>query len=196
MVPKKELIANGKPLVDLKNVGNLKGGMLVAIACYAGVTLGKVAGTTPGLRAFLGFDDELGFPASAVLPIMLAVTRGLSCMFQKGQHISCAAPAGGHRCETWLQSLPHERHRTDVVGESAVDPSRRGNKGIRQDYLRNTSCCHPFEARLTVGRTSTSRPWRRGGQKCNVTGGTANPYCAVKLTQVGVAVRTPVMCEN
>jgi hypothetical protein len=87
----KELIANGKALVDLKNVANLKGGMLVAIACYAGVTLGKVAGTTPGLRVFLGFDDELGFPASAVLPMMLAVTRGLSCMFQKGHDISCAA---------------------------------------------------------------------------------------------------------
>ena len=24
------------------------------------------------------------------------------------------------------------------------------------------------------------------GQKCNVTGGTANPYCAVKLTQSGL----------
>jgi hypothetical protein len=30
---------------------------------------------------------------------------------------------------------------------------------------------------------STMAPGSVNGQKCNVSGGTANPYCAVKLTQ-------------
>ena len=33
---------------------------------------------------------------------------------------------------------------------------------------------------------STMAPGSVNGQKCNVSGGTANPYCAVKLTQSGL----------
>jgi hypothetical protein len=86
-----ELISNGQALVDAKNINRLSGGMLVAIACYAGDALGQQAGVPSHCEAFLGFDDELGFPAAAPLPMMLAVTRGLSCLFHKSHHIGCAA---------------------------------------------------------------------------------------------------------
>jgi hypothetical protein len=86
-----ELIASGQALVDAKNINGLRGGMLVAIACYAGDVLGQQAGVTPGCKAFLGFDDELGFPSAAPLPMMLAVKRGLDCLFTQSHHIGCAA---------------------------------------------------------------------------------------------------------
>ena len=89
--PTTELIANGQALVDGKNINRLSGGMLVAIACYAGDVLGQPAGVPSRCEAFLGFDDELGFPASAPLPMMLAVTRGLSCLFHMSHQIGCAA---------------------------------------------------------------------------------------------------------
>lgn len=85
-----ELIANGQALVEAGNIRNLGGGMVVAIACYAAVTLGRSAGTIPGFNAFLGFDDELGFPTRAPLPMMEAVIEGLRCLFLSAHDLSCA----------------------------------------------------------------------------------------------------------
>jgi len=86
-----KLVANGQALIDAGNIGNLGGGMVVAIACDAAVTLGQSAGQTSGFKAFLGFDDELGFPTRAPLPMMLAVTNGLRCLFNQAHNIACAA---------------------------------------------------------------------------------------------------------
>ena len=85
------LIAKGQALVDAQNISNVRGGVVVAIACYAAVTLGRSAKSGSNPVAFLGFDDELGFPANAPLPMMFAVTRGLSCLFQQRHDVKYAA---------------------------------------------------------------------------------------------------------
>jgi hypothetical protein len=86
-----ELVANGAALVDQQNIRTLGGGIVVAIACYAAVTLGQVAGTTPNVVAFLGFDDELGFPFSAPAPMVMAIIKGLRGLLTQGDDINSAA---------------------------------------------------------------------------------------------------------
>lgn len=71
------LTAGGAAMVDDANVGHLGGGVVVAIACYAAVDLGGQATAYNTVRAFLGFDDEFGFPATAPLPMAQAVLNGL-----------------------------------------------------------------------------------------------------------------------
>jgi hypothetical protein len=85
------LTAHRKPVIDASCLSRLNGGIVVAIACFAGGTLGRRAPQLKRVRAFLGFDDELGFPAAAPLPIARAVTDGLRCLFTEGHTIQCAA---------------------------------------------------------------------------------------------------------
>lgn len=64
-------------IVDAANVDKVTYSV-IAIACYSAVQLGPFAvSNQPGPYAYLGFDDELGFPASAPAPIALAVTGAL-----------------------------------------------------------------------------------------------------------------------
>jgi len=86
-----ELVANNAALVDQQNLPTLGGGIVVAIACHAALTLGQVAGTTPNVVAFLGFDDELGFPLLAPLPMGMAVINGLRGLLTLLADISSAA---------------------------------------------------------------------------------------------------------
>jgi hypothetical protein len=87
-----ELVANGKPLLDSKNLHLLQDGPIIAIACYAAVDLGRVAGTThPNITAFLGFDDELVIPLQYPLPMGMAVVNGLRCLLTDDHQIACAA---------------------------------------------------------------------------------------------------------
>ena len=86
------LVAGGVALVDPQNLATLAGGIVVAIACYAAVTLGRVAGAThPNVVAFLGFDDELGFPLMAPLPMGMAIIDGLRCLLTQGHDVGCSA---------------------------------------------------------------------------------------------------------
>jgi hypothetical protein len=64
--------------------------MVVAIACHSANGLGRFAGSG-NFKAFLGFDDEFGFPSKVPIPMMLAVKRGLECMFNQGHDLACAA---------------------------------------------------------------------------------------------------------
>jgi hypothetical protein len=86
------LIAGGSALVEDQNLHALGGGVVVAIACHSAVTLGQAAGTThPNVVAFLGFDDELGFPLPAPLPMGMAVIDGLRGLLTQGHDINSAA---------------------------------------------------------------------------------------------------------
>jgi hypothetical protein len=86
------LVAAGATLVDQQNLTTLAGGIVVAIACYAAVKLGPVAGAShPNVVAFLGFDDELGFPLPAPLPMGMAVIDGLRCLLTQGHDVNCSA---------------------------------------------------------------------------------------------------------
>lgn len=86
------LVAAGQDLVDQQNILTLGGGIVVAVACYAAVTLGQVAkAKSPKVVAFLGFDDELGFPLAAPLPMDMAVIDGLRGLLTKGDDINAAA---------------------------------------------------------------------------------------------------------
>jgi hypothetical protein len=86
------LVANGVALVDQDNLRGLNGGLVVAIACYASLTLGGVAGVShPNVAAFLGFDDEVGIPLQAPVPMGEAVVEGLRCLVTNGHTIACAA---------------------------------------------------------------------------------------------------------
>jgi hypothetical protein len=87
------LIAHGAGLVDSANIGKVRGGMVVAIACYSAIKLGRMAKAGSYPRAYLGFDDEFGFPANAPLRMMFAVTRGLSGLFLRADDIQSAAMA-------------------------------------------------------------------------------------------------------
>jgi hypothetical protein len=103
------LVAGGSALVDQQNLHTLGRGVVVAIACHAAVTLGQVAGTThPNVVAFLGFDDELGFPLPAPLPMGMAVIGGLRGLLTQGNDIN-----------------------------SAADELRQGFAGARKDYKAN-----------------------------------------------------------
>jgi hypothetical protein len=86
-----ELIGHGQALVDSTNIGTVGGGVVVAIACYAAISLGPCAGPGQGAEAFLGFDDEFGFPAAAPLPMQLAVHEGLRGLVTSGSDIATAA---------------------------------------------------------------------------------------------------------
>lgn len=77
-------------LVDSANVSGVSG-LLVAIACDCAIELGPEAVETHGVRAFLGFDDEVGFPGEAPLLMALAVVGGLECLFTEDHPIGCAA---------------------------------------------------------------------------------------------------------
>jgi hypothetical protein len=44
-----------------------------------------------GVRAFLGFDDKLGWPAKAANPTRDAIVAGLDCLFSQSHDIDCAA---------------------------------------------------------------------------------------------------------
>jgi hypothetical protein len=94
MAPRTLLVAGGATLVDPQNLTTLAGGIVVAIACYAAVTLGRVAGTThPNVVTFLGFDDELGFPLVFPLPMGMAIINGLNCLLTLGHDVGCSASA-------------------------------------------------------------------------------------------------------
>ncbi|PXX06373.1 hypothetical protein [Mycolicibacterium moriokaense] len=86
-----ELVANGAALVDQQNVGSLGGGIVVAIACYAAIILGPQAVQTPSVEAFLGFDDEFGFPLLAPAPMAMGVIDGLRGLLTQGDDIGSAA---------------------------------------------------------------------------------------------------------
>ncbi len=86
------LVANGVVLVDQANLASLSGGVVVAIACFAAVTLGRVAGASHrNVLAFLGFDDELGFPLRAPLPMGMAIIEGLRCLVTLRHEVGCSA---------------------------------------------------------------------------------------------------------
>jgi hypothetical protein len=86
-----ELIASNTAMIDSGNVGELVGGVVVAIACYSAVTLGWEAVARGGPASYLGFDDQFGFPANAPLPMAHAITEGLRCFYEGGHEIGCAA---------------------------------------------------------------------------------------------------------
>jgi hypothetical protein len=83
------LVGNGDPLVDTTNASRVPEA-IVAIACESAVELGPRA-VEQGVRSYLGFDETLGFPAKAALPMGFAVSNGLSCLFTSGHAIGCAA---------------------------------------------------------------------------------------------------------
>lgn len=85
------LISANAAMVDSANLQNLQSGMVVAIACYAGGSLGTAAGGMAGVKAFLGFDDELGFPSAFPARMGQAVVEGLRCLFLDNHDIACAA---------------------------------------------------------------------------------------------------------
>jgi hypothetical protein len=72
------LIAHSSAMVDSANVGQLSGGVVVAIACLAARALGPDSVYNHGVRAFLGFDDVLGWPANAPGPMRDAIVDGLA----------------------------------------------------------------------------------------------------------------------
>ena len=85
------LVACGADIVDLDNLKTLGGGVVIAIACYAAIGLGPLATSNhQGVAAFLGFDDELGFPLMAPIPMGLAVINGLFGLVVLGQEIQSA----------------------------------------------------------------------------------------------------------
>ncbi|MGV0594971.1 hypothetical protein [Mycolicibacterium porcinum] len=85
------LVAHGAALVDYQNIGMLGGGIVVAIACHASDTLGRLAVHTSAVSAFLGFDDEFGFPLLAPVPMAMAVIDGLRGLITQGDSIGTAA---------------------------------------------------------------------------------------------------------
>jgi hypothetical protein len=86
------LTAHGEALIDVVNLHSLGGGLVVAIACHAGFALGQIAGFThPTVAGFLGFDDEIGFPLQAPLPMGLAIVDGLRCLVTDGHPVGCSA---------------------------------------------------------------------------------------------------------
>lgn len=83
------LVGNDGAIVDAGNASRVSQA-IVAIACESAVGLGPIA-VSGGTRAYLGFDDILGFPARAPLPTALAVTGGLGCIFTRDHPLDCAA---------------------------------------------------------------------------------------------------------
>jgi hypothetical protein len=83
------LVGNGGALVDTGNAATVPEA-IVAIACESAVELGPRA-VEEGVRSYLGFDETLGFPGKAPLPMGFAVSNGLSCLFISGHEIGCAA---------------------------------------------------------------------------------------------------------
>jgi hypothetical protein len=87
-----DLIAGGSPLLGIANLHLLTGVPVIAIACYAACALGTLAAAgDPHMTAFLGFDDEVGFPLRWPLPMGMAVVNGLRCLFASGHDLNCAA---------------------------------------------------------------------------------------------------------
>jgi hypothetical protein len=86
------LVANKGALVDQQNLTTLGGGIVVAIACDAARHLGYLAAAMyPNVAAFLGFDDELGFPLLAPLPMGMVIINGLRGLLTQGDDIKAAA---------------------------------------------------------------------------------------------------------
>jgi hypothetical protein len=85
------LIAFGSAMVDDQNLPSLKGGLVIAVACYSAVTLGQIAKSGSGVAAFLGFDDKFVFPTNGEVTMSLYLRRGLSCILIHGHGIGCAA---------------------------------------------------------------------------------------------------------
>ena len=84
------LVSSGSAVVDDANVRDLGGGVVVAIACYSAVTLAGQAVAHPSVAAFLGFNDEFGFPANAPIPMAEAVITGLDRFVRSGSDIGSA----------------------------------------------------------------------------------------------------------
>jgi hypothetical protein len=82
------LLGHGGAIVDAANV-HIVPKMVVAIACESAVNLGPLA-VSSGVRAYLGFDDILGVPSKAPLPMGRAVSGGLDCLFTMNHEIGCA----------------------------------------------------------------------------------------------------------
>jgi hypothetical protein len=85
------LVSGTAAIVDASNVGALLGGVVVAMACKAAISLGPQAVTTAGVDSFLGFDDEIGWPVMAASPTRDAFVQGLHCLFTQGHDVSSAA---------------------------------------------------------------------------------------------------------
>ena len=86
-----ELVSNGAAIIDAANLRRLQSGIVVAIACHAGRSLGPATLNVKSVKAFLGFDDEVLIPLVFPLPMGNAVVQGLSCLFEDNHEIQCAA---------------------------------------------------------------------------------------------------------
>jgi len=87
-----DLVSGGKSILGPANLYLLNGVPVIAVACYAAYTLGTTAAAgRSDMTAFLGFDDELGFPLQWPVPIGIAVVNGLKCLFISGHNLACAA---------------------------------------------------------------------------------------------------------
>lgn len=83
------LIASGSTLIDSANVGGITG-VLIAIACDTALALGPTC-LGGNVKAFLGFDDHVGWPAKAPDPMGEAITDALERLFSHQTDIDDAA---------------------------------------------------------------------------------------------------------
>jgi hypothetical protein len=84
-----------KPLVDALNIGTQARRLVVAVACWSGEKLARSA-IDPTLHsgpveAYIGWLDEVGWPAEWSEPIDDAVVEGLSILLRGGTARDCAA---------------------------------------------------------------------------------------------------------
>lgn len=85
------LVNTGARIVELGNVVKVTESV-VAIACYSAAKLGPAAvSANVGPKAYLGFDDEFGFPASAPMPMALAVVSSLRGFLMSGHDLNQVA---------------------------------------------------------------------------------------------------------
>jgi hypothetical protein len=83
------LRSGGSDIVDARNAP-LVGKAIIAMACDSTVRLGRDA-VDAGVPAYLGFDDLLGFPANAPLPMGRAIAVGIECLLTENHDLECGA---------------------------------------------------------------------------------------------------------
>lgn len=74
----------GGVLIDVTNVGDAAGNIIAAIACQSAWGLGSNAVGQPGVAAYLGFDEDLGWHSSAANDFGGAALSGPAAMIAAG----------------------------------------------------------------------------------------------------------------
>ena len=76
-------------LVDLSNVSQAQGHLIIAIACWSADTLGSTATTSSGVDAYLGFNEQFGCLAGDPDgEFGAAVVKGIEEIIVKGNDMS------------------------------------------------------------------------------------------------------------